>query len=98
VGNRIIGNFARRNVEHDCHDDSGSPAGPLFLNIWINNDGLTQNKAGLCRERDDDDDDDDDDHGDGDDESDDDDDSSSDDSDHDDDSSYHERNGHNSDD
>jgi parallel beta-helix repeat protein len=98
AGNRIIGNFARENVEHDCHDDSGGPAGPLFLNIWIDNDGLTQNKAGLCRERDDDDDDDDDDHGDGDDESDDDDDSSSDESDHDDDSSYHERNGHNSDD
>lgn len=93
VGNRIVSNFLRDNVEHDCHDDSTGPNNPpaLVANFWINNDGETQNKAGLCRERDNDDDDGDDDHGDGDDHSDDDDSSSDDSSDNDDDSKYKKR-------
>ena len=64
--NRIERNFLRNNVEHDCHDDSVGPNNPpaLVANFWINNDGVTQNKPGLCRagnDGDDDDDDDDDD-------------------------------------
>jgi hypothetical protein len=50
--NRIQGNFLRRNTEHDCHDDSNGPYGDPppddVANHWINNDGQTQNKNGLC--------------------------------------------------
>jgi nitrous oxidase accessory protein NosD len=51
VDNRIQDNFLRRNTEHDCHDDSNGPYGNPpndVANIWINNDGLTENKEGLC--------------------------------------------------
>jgi Right handed beta helix region len=63
AGNRIVGNFLRDNVEHDCHDESVGPNNPpaFVANVWIDNDGRTENKPGLCRgARDDDDDDDDD--------------------------------------
>lgn len=61
-GNRIEGNFLRTNVEHDCHDDSVGPNNPpaLVANFWQGNDGLTENRPGLCRASDGDDDDDDD--------------------------------------
>jgi hypothetical protein len=64
--NRIRSNFLRRNVEHDCHDDSVGPNNPpaFVANFWINNDGQTQNRPGLCRERRGGDDDRDDDRGD----------------------------------
>jgi nitrous oxidase accessory protein NosD len=49
--NRIEDNFLRNNAEHDCHDDSTGPNSPpaFVANFWINNDGLTENKPGLCR-------------------------------------------------
>jgi hypothetical protein len=68
--NRITDNFLRRNREHDCHDDSMGAGTAGTANFWINNNGRTQNRPGLCTERrggDDDRDDDDDDHGDKDD-------------------------------
>jgi hypothetical protein len=62
AGNRIVGNFLRDNVEHDCHDDSVGPNNPpaLVANVWRDNDGETENRPGLCKgARDGDDDDDD---------------------------------------
>jgi hypothetical protein len=64
--NRIEENFLRNNAEHDCHDDSVGPNNPpaLVANFWIDNDGITENRPGLCQPReaeecpDDDDDDD----------------------------------------
>lgn len=49
--NQIRNNFLRRNTEHDCHDDSVGPNNPpaLVANFWVNNDGVTQNRPGLCR-------------------------------------------------
>jgi hypothetical protein len=47
--NRIEGNFLRGNAEHDCHDDSVGPNPPaMVMNFWVNNDGQTENKPGLC--------------------------------------------------
>lgn len=56
--NRIRRNFLRNNSEHDCHDDSLGPNNPpaLVANIWSDNNGVTENKPGLCRSRDDGDD------------------------------------------
>jgi len=84
LNNRLLRNFLRDNSEHDCHDDSVGLNNPpaLVANIWRGNDGLTENKPGLCRQGgngggdgddDNDDDDNDDDDGDDDDEGDDDD-------------------------
>jgi hypothetical protein len=52
--NRIEENFLRNNAEHDCHDDSVGPNNPpaLVANFWINNDGLTENRPGLCQPQD----------------------------------------------
>ena len=49
--NRIVGNYLRKNVEHDCHDDSVGTNNPpaLVANSWRDDDGVTQNKPGLCR-------------------------------------------------
>lgn len=51
AGNKIRGNYLRENVEHDCHDDSVGPNNPpaLVANLWTANDGLTQNRQGLCK-------------------------------------------------
>jgi hypothetical protein len=48
--NLIKDNFLRDNAEHDCHDDSTGPYNPpaLVANRWIGNNGLTENKVGLC--------------------------------------------------
>ena len=50
VDNRIEGNFLRNNAEHDCHDNSAGPYNPpaLVANMWIRNDGETENREGLC--------------------------------------------------
>jgi hypothetical protein len=49
AGNRIEGNKALGNVEHDSHDDSVGPNPPaLTANFWIGNEGWTQNRPGLC--------------------------------------------------
>ncbi len=60
VENLIIGNFLRDNIEHDCHDESVGPYNaPAFVaNPWVDNDGETQNRPGLCRNAHGDDDDD----------------------------------------
>ena len=42
AGNLIRLNFLRNNKEHDCHDDSED------ANVWENNDGVTENRPGLC--------------------------------------------------
>ena len=42
-GNLIRGNFMRNNPAFDCEDRGN--------NVWRNNDGLTQNKPGLCNPR-----------------------------------------------
>jgi nitrous oxidase accessory protein NosD len=47
--NRIEGNFLRRNTEHDCHDDSNGTGTAGTANFWINNDGVTENRPGLCQ-------------------------------------------------
>jgi hypothetical protein len=51
ASNQIKDNYLRGNVEHDCHDDSVGTHNPpaLVANFWTKNDGLTQNKPGLCR-------------------------------------------------
>ena len=47
--NLISENHMRDNVTHDCHDDSmgGGTAGTA--NFWVNDQGVTQNRPGLCR-------------------------------------------------
>jgi Right handed beta helix region len=52
--NRIEENFLRGNAEHDCHDDSVGPNNPpaLVANFWIRNDGITENREGLCQPQD----------------------------------------------
>jgi hypothetical protein len=59
--NVIRGNFLRNNTEHDCHDDSVGLNNPPanVANFWINNNGVTENRPGLCRGDNDDEDDDD---------------------------------------
>jgi hypothetical protein len=53
--NTVANNFMRRNLEHDCHDDSvGLNPPALVANFWIDNDGITENRPGLCRDQDDD--------------------------------------------
>jgi hypothetical protein len=51
AANRIENNFLRNNIEHDCHDDSVGPnnSPALVANFWIDNDGVTENRPGLCR-------------------------------------------------
>jgi hypothetical protein len=49
--NRITNNFLRQNAEHDCHDDSAGAGTAGTANFWINNNGRTQNRPGLCKER-----------------------------------------------
>jgi Right handed beta helix region len=67
--NLIKGNFIRDSTEHDCHDDSTGPNNPpaLVANRWVANNGLTENKPGLCDDAKGDDDDDEEDDEDGDD-------------------------------
>jgi Right handed beta helix region len=42
AGNLLRLNFLRNNAEHDCHDDTAD------ANVWDNNDGVTENRPGLC--------------------------------------------------
>ena len=47
TGNTIRANHLKRNVTHDCHDNTGvSPA--LVLNTWTDNYAETSFPAGLC--------------------------------------------------
>src|SRR5262249_3932381 len=48
TGNQIAENRAKGNGEHDCHDDSvGTPTAGT-ANQWVDDQGDTQNKPGLC--------------------------------------------------
>jgi hypothetical protein len=46
--NLIEGNFLRGNAEHDCHDDSTGAGTAGTANTWVDNDGETENRPGLC--------------------------------------------------
>jgi parallel beta-helix repeat protein len=51
AGNTFRLNDAVENAVHDCHDDSGAPPpAPGPANVWIENDGKTQNRPGLCKD------------------------------------------------
>ena len=58
VENTIQDNLMQGNVEHDCHDDSVGPYPGMVANHWIDDQGNTENRPGLCEkaERHDDDD------------------------------------------
>jgi parallel beta-helix repeat protein len=50
-GNTFMLNEAVENATHDCHDDSVGPVLPAgTANFWIENDGKTQNRIGLCKD------------------------------------------------
>jgi parallel beta-helix repeat protein len=49
ANNLIKDNSVRDSVKYDCEDDSVGTNSPGVANIWKNNDGLTQNRPGLCR-------------------------------------------------
>jgi hypothetical protein len=53
ANNRIEENFLRGNQRFDCRDLSTGPYNPpaLVANPWIDNDGITENKPGLCQPR-----------------------------------------------
>jgi parallel beta-helix repeat protein len=59
ANNHIVSNYVRDSVQYDCEDDSAGPNTPpaLVANVWTNNDGVTQNRPGLCRPSDHEDDD-----------------------------------------
>jgi hypothetical protein len=48
VGNTFRSNLARFNAEHDCHDNSTGAGTAGTANTWVNNQGQTQNRPGLC--------------------------------------------------
>jgi hypothetical protein len=48
-GNRIRKNSARRNAEHDCHDDSIGSGTSGTANFWSDNNGVTETPEGICR-------------------------------------------------
>ncbi len=51
AGNVFRLNDMVENTAHDCHDDSGAPPpAPGPANVWIENDGKTQNRGGLCKD------------------------------------------------
>ena len=43
----IIEGF-NNNVTHDCHDDSAGSGTAGTANTWTNDEGSTENRAGLC--------------------------------------------------
>jgi parallel beta-helix repeat protein len=47
--NRIAENHLEDNVTHDCHDESVGPGTAGTANFWVNDQGNTQNKPGLCK-------------------------------------------------
>jgi parallel beta-helix repeat protein len=48
-GNTIQKNELRNNVTHDCHDDSAGPGTAGTANFWLDNNGGTENRQGLCK-------------------------------------------------
>jgi parallel beta-helix repeat protein len=51
AGNRIAQNRMSGNREHDCHDDSTGSGTAGTANAWNANQGATENRAGLCRQK-----------------------------------------------
>lgn len=49
TNNRLTGNVALRNAEHDCHDDSRGVGTAGTANFWNGNRGNTATPAGICR-------------------------------------------------
>jgi parallel beta-helix repeat protein len=47
-GNTIKRNVAQGNGAHDCHDDTFGLGTAGTANTWLQNQGRTQNRAGLC--------------------------------------------------
>jgi hypothetical protein len=54
TGNTVHDNRLKHNVTHDCHDNSVGTGTAGTGNFWINNDGTTSNRPGLCGEDDND--------------------------------------------
>jgi parallel beta-helix repeat protein len=54
TGNTVHDNRLKHNVTHDCHDNSLGTGTAGTGNFWINNDGTTSNRPGLCGEDDND--------------------------------------------
>jgi parallel beta-helix repeat protein len=52
--NTVHDNRLKHNVTHDCHDNSTGTGTAGTDNSWINNDGTTSNRTGLCGEDDND--------------------------------------------
>jgi hypothetical protein len=50
-GNRFTENTALNNTEHDCHDDSNGSGTAGTANFWKDNTGKTQNRPGLCKDK-----------------------------------------------
>ena len=48
-GNTFQGNKSSSNGTHDCHDDSTGTGTAGTANTWKDNQGVTQNKPGLCK-------------------------------------------------
>jgi len=47
--NQFSENHMSDNVTHDCHDNSAGAGTAGTANFWINDQGATQNRPGLCR-------------------------------------------------
>jgi hypothetical protein len=47
--NQISENHMSDNVTHDCHDGSSGTGTAGTANFWVNDQGATQNRPGLCR-------------------------------------------------
>jgi parallel beta-helix repeat protein len=47
--NRISENHMSANRTHDCHDDSAGLATAGTANFWVNDQGDTENRPGLCK-------------------------------------------------
>jgi parallel beta-helix repeat protein len=52
AGNRIVGNTMQTNGRFDCDDETGPGPGTAgTLNFWFDDQGVTQNRPGLCSPR-----------------------------------------------
>jgi hypothetical protein len=49
AGNTFQGNKSSSNSAHDCHDDSAGNGTAGTANTWKDNQGVTQNRPGLCK-------------------------------------------------
>jgi parallel beta-helix repeat protein len=49
TSNQVLENHMDNNVTHDCHDDSAGTGTGGTANTWTNDEGSTENRAGLCK-------------------------------------------------